>query len=265
MRLSRSSCHVPVPAPVTTGQGTPAASMRLLRVGGERARVRDRLEALVGPAQVLRRAVIGVQPAKAQARGTRDRLRERHRRRARRDAAAMRADVDLHVDVQRAPGQRGGGREVRDHARVVHEDADGRRLRERREARDLRRRHDLVGDEHVGDAGRDERRGFVHLLATDADGAPRDLCLRDVDALVRLRVRAQREARAVHRVGHEVEVVLERVEVDDQGRCVDSGERIADAGGDALHQQAQQPFHTRSPSRRPGMNVNAPAITRPPA
>ena len=50
--------------------------------------------------------------------------------------------------------------------------------------------------------------------------------------------------------------MLERVEVDDERRRLDGGERIADAGGDALHQQALQPFHARSPSRRPGGNVN---------
>ena len=38
-----------------------------------------------------------------------------------------------------------------------------------------------------------------------------------------------------HGVGHQVEVVLERVEVDDERGRVDGVERIADAGGDSLH------------------------------
>ena len=40
----------------------------------------------------------------------------------------------------------------------------------------------------------------------------------------------------MHRIRHQVEVVLERVEVDDERRRFDSGKRIADAGRDALHQ-----------------------------
>ena len=96
-------------------------------------------------------------------------------------------------------------------------------------------RHDLVGDEHVGDARCDERGGLVDLLAADADRTARDLRLGDVGTLVRLGVRAQREARAAHDVGHEVEVALEGVEVEHEGGRVDGGERVADAGRDALH------------------------------
>ena len=147
----------------------------------------------------------------------------------------MRADVDLDVDVQRAARHRGRRRQIGDHARVVDEHADGRALRERGEARDLRGLDDFVGDEHVRDARRDERRRLVDLLAADAHRAARDLRLGDVGALVRLGVRTQREARSAHGVRHQVEVVLERVEVDDERRRLDGGERIADAGRDALH------------------------------
>ncbi len=83
--------------------------------------------------------------------------------------------------------------------------------------------------------GGDERLGFVDLLAADADRAARDLRLRDVRALVRLRVRPQRDAGAAHGVRHQVEVALEGVEVDDERGRVDVGGSVADAGGKTLH------------------------------
>jgi hypothetical protein len=226
---------VPVPAPVTTGQAVPAPSIsRRVSAASALARSIGRTP-LLRRAQVLRGAVVGVQPAKAESlrrvRGTC----QRHRGLARKNAAALRPHVDLDVHVHGAPGLYGGGREVGNDARVVDEDSDGRGPRERREARDLRGRHDLVGHEDVGDAGGDECGGLVDFLAADADGAARDLRLCDVGTLVRLRVRAQHKPRSAHRVGHEVEVVLERVEVDHQGGCLDRLERVTDACGDALH------------------------------
>jgi hypothetical protein len=58
---------------------------------------------------------------------------------------------------------------------IVGEHADLRRLRHRREPRELRLADDLVGDEHVANAGGDERFGFADLLAADAD-RPRSIC-----------------------------------------------------------------------------------------
>src|SRR5207237_307006 len=64
----------------------------------------DRLAALLPAAQVLRRAVIGLQPTKSEVRRLRDLPRERERRLARLDAAAVAAHVDLDIDRQRDPG-----------------------------------------------------------------------------------------------------------------------------------------------------------------
>ncbi len=72
--------------------------------------------------------------------------------------------------------------------------------------------------------------------------APRSSCAqRDFRALVRLAVRAQRDTRAAHRVGHQVEVALERVEVDDQGGRVYGVDRIAGPGGRRLHDADRNP------------------------
>ena len=82
--LSRSSCHVPVPAPVTTAH-LHARGLDQRLAFRARAPLAAAIAAArcLGLAQVLRGAVVRVQAAKAQARRVGDRLRERHRRRAR--------------------------------------------------------------------------------------------------------------------------------------------------------------------------------------
>ena len=121
-------------------------------------------------------------------------------------------------------------------------------LASRGEACELLLADDLVGDEHVANAGGDERLGLADLLAADADRAALDLRVRDVRALVRLRVRAQRDAAAAHGVGHQVEVALERVEVDDERRRVDVLDGVAGTGGKVLHRADRNPRAFRAPS-----------------
>ena len=159
---------------------------------------------------------------------------QRRRGRARRHAATMRTHVDLDQHVERHAGRARRAADARHGRRVVGKHAYGRALRQCGEARELGVGDDLVGDQHVADAGVDERRGLVDLLAADADGAVLELQPRDVRALVRLGVRPQREATAAHRAGHQVEVALEGVEVEHQRRRVDGRDGIADAGGRTL-------------------------------
>jgi len=123
-----------------------------------------------------------------------DGLRDRHRRRARRDAAAIRADVDLDQNGDADPCGARRGTDAGDGGNVVGQHGHRGRLRHRREPRELRRSDDLVGDEHVPHPGGDERFGLADLLATDADGAAFDLRQRDLGTLVRLPGRAQRNA-----------------------------------------------------------------------
>jgi hypothetical protein len=94
---------------------------------------------------------------------------------------------------------------------------------------------DLVGDEHVAHAGRDEGLGLGHLLAADTDGAALELGESDVRALVRLAVGAQRHRGAAHCVRHQVEIALEHVEIDDERRCVDVAGGVAGACWRGLH------------------------------
>ena len=229
---SRSWCHVPVPAPVTIAQLMPASSIasRVSRASSAAAAIAA--ARCLGLAQVLRGAVVRVQAAKAQSRRFGDPLRQRHRGRAGRDAAAVRADVDLDVDVEGHCGLRRRVRKREHIGGIVDQHADRRTACEVGEARDLGRRDDLVGDEHVGNACVDERRGFVGLLAADSDRAGGDLQPRDLGAFVRLGVRAQPDA--VRRIRQAIDVAREGVEIEDERGRVDRGERVAGAGGRVL-------------------------------
>ncbi len=250
---------MPVPAPVTVAQAIPAASIAALVSRCELRRARDRRAPLVRRAQVLRGPVIRVDTAKRNPRRARDHLRDRHGRRARRGAAAMRADVDLDEDVDRHTGGPRRRADVPDGSGIVGEHADLRPRRHRCEARELPLADDLVGDEHVANAGGDEGLGLADFLAADADRAALDLGMRDVRALVRLRVRAQRNAGAAHGVRHQVEVALERVQVDDERRGVDVVDRVAGTGGKALHQAHRNLPIARPASRDPARR----ALVRP--
>ena len=125
-----------------------------------------------------------------------------------------------------------------------------------REPRELRGADDLVGDEHVAHAGGDERLRLADLLAADADGAALELRERDLRALVRLRVRAQRDAGAAHRVRHQVEVALERVEVDDERRGVDVVDGIAGCGQEGLHDADRNPRTRHRTTHRRGARAS---------
>ncbi len=230
----------------------PAASIAARVSRASRDCVRDGLAALGGRAQMLRAAVIRVDAAKAKRRRARDDLRERHRGRSRRDAAAIHADLDLDQHVERRARCFRRCTEMADVRRVVDQHANRRFVRHRREPRELRRADDLVGDEHVADARCHERFGFPYLLAADADRPALDLLLRDVGALVRLRVRTERDAGAARRMGHQVEVALEGIEVDHERGGVDVVNGVADAGGNSLHgrnRTAQMPEAARFSGR----------------
>src|SRR5262249_4111367 len=120
--------------------------------------------------------------------------------------------------------------------RIVGEHRNLGLAREPRQPGDLLHPHDLVRHQHVGDAARDQRLGLAHLLRAHADRARRDLPLRDLGALVALRVRAQSRRALLHHLRHACDVALERVQVDDERRRVDLFEGDSEArGGDARH------------------------------
>src|SRR5690349_8534984 len=195
----------------------------------------DRTLALLPRRQVLRGAVIRLQSAEAQSRGVGDALRELARRRARRDAAALHADVDLdhrlHLDAE-VPGHPRRGVDLLGRVEAQTHSSVGR---ERREAAELRLANDLVAHQHVPHAGLHQRLGLAHLLAALPDRAGGDLLQRDRRTFVRLRVRAQPDAALAREVRHLADVALEGAELDDERRRVDFVDRRADLRGDPVH------------------------------
>src|SRR5271170_7009940 len=125
-------------------------------VGG----LRDRLAALLPAAQMLRRAVIGLQSAKGEVRRLRDLPREGERRLARLDAAAVAAHVDFDIDRQGDPGLSGRFVERADLARIVGAHADAGGMCERGEAPQFLAPDHLVRDQHVRDPALDHRLGL---------------------------------------------------------------------------------------------------------
>ncbi len=241
--LLHSRRNVPVPAPVTVGHGIPAPSISALV---SRARSLARTIAARRSSrlsQMLGRALICVQAAKPECRVRGDGARKLERWRAWGHAAAMSADVDLDQHFDRRSGAMRGSRKLRDVATIVDQHTDFRRARKSREAVELAHAHDLVGDEHVADAGGDERLGLADFLATNADRAARHLQLRDLRTLVTLGVRAQPDTVPADRGRHRSEVTLQHIEIDDQRRRVNIGEPIADLGGHALCLCGSCPVH----------------------
>ena len=87
-------------------------------------------------------------------------------------------------------------------------------------------------------------------FCTQTPTAPAAICsLRDLRALVRLRVRPQAQAVLARKAGHARDVAFERVEVDHQRRRLDRGERVAGARGRRPH-AARLPADRRRRPRR---------------
>ena len=94
-----------MPAPVTSGQAMPAAVMPACAARASAAGMADRRLALAGAAQVLGRAVVGLQAGEAQAGRRSTTCCASAPAAAGGDAAAALADVDLdeHVDAACRP------------------------------------------------------------------------------------------------------------------------------------------------------------------
>ena len=212
---------MPVPAPVTLGQGRPDSGERLDRLAHRFDRAVDRLAALGRGRKMLGSAVIRLQALEAQMRRIRDPAGEVSGGRSGRDAAALHPDLDLderpELDAVVARHPRGGV----DLLGIIEAQRDLGVLGEPRQASQLRRADDLVADEDVADAGARERFRFRDLLHALADGAERDLPFRDLRAFVGLRVRPEPDTGVARNPRHLLEIALERVEVDDQRRRVD--------------------------------------------
>ena len=146
----------------------------------------------------------------------------------------------MPTSISTRPSQRharlDGGPRCRIDLRMrIEAQADRGFVRERCEPAQLACAHDLVAHQHVAHASAHERLGLADLLAALADGTRGDLQQRDVGALVRLGVGPQPDARRARERGHVPQVVLERVEVDDQCGRVDVVDRRADRNVRVLH------------------------------
>ena len=199
----------------------------------------DGVAPLLGRAQVLGLAVVGLQPGEAQGRVLADLLRQRDRRLAGRHAAAALADVDFdeHVDhgvaALLAAHVVHRQRQARDAFDAVHRDGQlavlGRDpVRQRRDTRQLGGGDHFVADVHVADAARDHGFGLGGLLHAHAHGAGLHLQPGERGALVHLGVRPPAHAVLARELGHAREVALHRVQVDDQRGRVDGADALAD-------------------------------------
>jgi hypothetical protein len=216
-----------------TGQANPAACSASRAAAAFSQAWDDGLAAGLWRALVLGRALIGLQSAQRHHRRMRlDGARQFDHLGGRHDAASGAAHIDLdqHFDAAALLAQ--GLGERLDLGGVVDTHAHRGPLGQAGQARQLGRADHLVADQHVADATVDKDLGLAHLLAAHADRTGGHLAARDLDALVRLAVGAQREARAGHRAVNGLQVGFEGIEVEQQGRRIDLGDRVADAGGE---------------------------------
>src|SRR5882672_6602893 len=187
----------------------------------------DRRTAFSHGPQVLGAAVIGLQAREAQRAGARDLPRQRQRRLARRDAAAAHADIELDVHVEFRPRSF----ELTKILSIVDAHPEPRARRERREAPELRRADDFVGDQHVLDAALDHRLGLGHFLAAHPDRARGDLAPRDFGALVGLGVGAHANVIALQGISQGLEIPFKFLQIDEQRGSIDLLQPHAYRGG----------------------------------
>ena len=194
--------------------------------------------------QVLRAAVIGLQPAKLQARRVGDAARESPRPLARRDAAALHADVDLdqpaELDAEVLRDARGGVDLLgasRSTARSSHPAASAA------SRRNLRSPTTWLLTRMSFTPPRTSASASPTFCTHWPDGAVRDLPQRDRGRFVRLGVRAHAHAGRARELGHLRDVAVERVEVDDERRRVDvcdRSRRSRRAAGSSVYRKSFQ-------------------------
>ena len=182
-------------------------------------------------ADVLREAVVGLDTRKPEPIGCGDLPCQRQRLIARRHAAARHPDVDLHQYVDADAGADGRCADLCHVMRIVHADPDLCLAGHGCQPGNLPAADNLVAHENIGYPGLHQRLRFAHLLAARPHGPQRHLPSHDRRALVGFRMRAELDTRGCDAAGHGVEIALESVHLDEEGRRVDVGERHAGLGG----------------------------------
>ena len=163
---------------------------------------------------------IGHQSAKLEARELGDGPPESQRRFWGLDAAALAARVQLDEHRDLTPR---GLRLLRDPARRrfgVHGDDDCRVARETHKPLDLPWPNDVVRYQYILDSGGDHCLGLSELLAGYASGPRSDLHPGDLGDLVALGVHSEVDLMPAACLRQVVDVPLQYVEVERQGRCV---------------------------------------------
>src|ERR1700682_357796 len=172
-------------------------------------------------AQVLCRAVIGMQTGKAERRGGDNQFSEACCFFTRSDAAAMPADVDFDIDIN-APRRRLGGDGQSLYLRgMIHQNPNTGGAGNFHQVTYLGCADDLISNEYVVNTGLDKHGGLTDLLAADPDCAKFNLAQCNLWAFMAFCVRAQAHAPSSHRIRHAFEVSLKRIEVKNEGRRVD--------------------------------------------
>ena len=138
------------------------------------------------------------------------------------DAGAVLADLDLDEHRHGNALLRKDGLRCRHLTGRVHAERELHApLRQRRDAAELRLADDLICNKNVVQSGRRHCFGFADFRHGDTAGPGGELHLRNLRALVRLRVRAEGHAVRV-RVGlHVLQVFRQPLPVDEQRRGVE--------------------------------------------
>ena len=175
---------------------------------------------------VLLRAAIELDAGEAERAVAGDALGERDGRFRRGHAGAANAGIDIDDDRQRPAGfMRCVGERI-DVVGVIgddHQIADA--LVQGDETGNRLRRYDGRGNQDGVDAAVRQRFGFTQFGAADAQGAGGHLQAPDLDALVRLRVRTQREAVLPGERCHRRDVAFKRIAIDDKHGRAERGAR----------------------------------------
>ena len=133
------------------------------------------------------------------------------------DAAAVHADVILYQAAELRSLLFAGSLERVDIVRVIHTDRQVTVPCEDREAGDLGRRGDLVRDQDVLDAGKDQVLRFGELGTADSLCAVFQLQLRDGGTLVGFIMGTEPDGSSFQQPVHGPHIFFHNIKVDDQG------------------------------------------------
>ena len=198
--------------------------------GGDKRRNRfaDRALLLVGIGDPRGVAFPAHDPDEAKTWAVRDLARKSKRGRPRLYTGAIHSDVDFDCDSQplaSAPERRVELIKVVD---VIDTNDRVGMIGKLHQPADLDGTDYLIGDENIADPCSRHHLGFAELRTRDADRAGRYLFLGDLGCLVRLRVRSPSDAVRTARRDDPRDVRFHDVEVDQQRRCIQRGNRLVE-------------------------------------